>query len=150
MANVKISALPAASSLVAGDDFPVVQSGPVTRQATISLITTGLIGTEPSTGSAATGALGEFVTANLASGSATALTSPTAKNVISISLTAGDWDVSGGVSYTAAGTTTITLIGSCISNVSGAYQANGDQSHHLNLNGISVGKHYSALRPLAG
>lgn len=55
--------------------------------------------------SAAAGEIGELITATVASGAAVALTSPTAKNVTSVSLTAGDWDVSGAVSFTLAGAT---------------------------------------------
>lgn len=51
--------------------------------------------------SAATGYIGEFITATIASGSAVSLTTATTANVTSISLTAGDWDVSGVVDYTA-------------------------------------------------
>lgn len=55
---------------------------------------------------AAAGKVGEFTSATLALGSATALTSSVAKTVISISLTAGDWDVSA-IGYWTGGTTTV-------------------------------------------
>ena len=54
---------------------------------------------------ATAGDVGELLSANLASGSATALTTTTPKNVTSVSLTAGDWDVTGVVDYTLTGTT---------------------------------------------
>lgn len=48
---------------------------------------------------AAAGCVGEFVSATLAQGSAITLTTTTAANVTSISLTAGDWDVTGAVAH---------------------------------------------------
>lgn len=51
---------------------------------------------------------GNFKTASLASGSATSLTTATAKTIISLSLEAGDWDVSGMVAFDPAATTSET------------------------------------------
>jgi hypothetical protein len=51
------------------------------------------------------GQIGEFITAALASGSAITLTSLTATNIVSISLTAGDWDVEGSARFTNASVT---------------------------------------------
>ena len=48
--------------------------------------------------SAAAGYVGEYISSQIPFASATSLTTATAKNVTSISLTAGDWDVSGQVS----------------------------------------------------
>jgi hypothetical protein len=45
--------------------------------------------------SATAGYVGEYVEGVLAAGSATALTTDTPKTLVSISLTAGDWDVTG-------------------------------------------------------
>lgn len=67
--------------------------------------------------SAPAGALGEFVTATVASGAAVSVTNATGANVTSISLTAGDWDVSGQVDFILAGVTA-TLFQSAISIVS--------------------------------
>lgn len=47
--------------------------------------------------SAASGFIGEYISANLAAGSAVSLSAGTAANVTSVSLTAGDWDVGGNV-----------------------------------------------------
>lgn len=58
--------------------------------------------------SAAAGIVGEVISSYIAAGSAISLTSPSTSNVTSISLTAGDWDVSGYVAYVAGATTTIT------------------------------------------
>jgi hypothetical protein len=45
--------------------------------------------------SAAAGDVGEYVSSVIATGSATSFTTATAKNITSISPTAGDWDVQG-------------------------------------------------------
>src|SRR5438132_1360022 len=56
---------------------------------------------------------GEYVTATLATGSSITLTTNTAANVTSISLTAGDWDVTGAVDFIFGATTSYTnLVGS--------------------------------------
>ena len=58
---------------------------------------------------AAAGEVGEFVNASVAKASAVSLTTNTAANVTSISLTAGDWDVYGLVAYSPGATTTCTF-----------------------------------------
>lgn len=65
---------------------------------------------ETTTGSATAGNIGEYVESVIASGSATSLTTGTAKTITSISLTAGDWDVSGNISYNGAGGASVTLL----------------------------------------
>lgn len=56
--------------------------------------TAGIVGTTTNN-SVTTGSVGEFVTAT--TGSSVPLTTTIAANVISISLTAGDWDIGGGI-----------------------------------------------------
>lgn len=73
--------------------------------------------------SAAAGDIGEYVTASLASGSATSITNNTAKTVTSISLTAGDWDVTGIVAYAFNGTSTVTEVDADISLVNNTYDS---------------------------
>lgn len=58
--------------------------------------------------SAATGNIGEYLEATVASGSAVSLVNGIQKNVASISLTAGDWDVFGFCAFLAGATTTAT------------------------------------------
>lgn len=59
---------------------------------------------------AAAGYVGEFQTTALASGSAVALTTTTTANVLTQSLTAGDWDCWGVVDFHEATTTNTTLL----------------------------------------
>lgn len=77
--------------------------------------TNGHMNGEPGTGSAAVGEVGEYMEATVASGSAVALTSGAAKTVTSITLTAGDWDVSGQVAFGSTGTTSFTIIAGSLS-----------------------------------
>src|SRR5216684_1358028 len=62
---------------------------------------------------AAAGKVGEYISSTIATGSSVTLTTNTTANVTSISLTAGDWDVTGAVDFTFGATTSYTnLIGS--------------------------------------
>ena len=66
------------------------------------------------------GQIGEFVTATVAIGAAVALTTAVASNVTSISLTAGDWDISAVLDHNIAATTSLTQLNASISLTSGA------------------------------
>lgn len=57
---------------------------------------------------ASAGSVGEYIESVVASGSAVALTTATPKDVTTISLTAGDWDVEIIPGFTGGGTTTLT------------------------------------------
>ncbi|WP_342753731.1 hypothetical protein AAGQ96_12760 [Pantoea sp. MBD-2R] len=63
--------------------------------------------------SAAAGSIGEVIEAN---GTATALTSGTAKSLVSINLTPGDWDVSATMLHEPSGATISTWVGSINNN----------------------------------
>lgn len=69
----------------------------------------GIIGTTTNN-DANTGSVGEFVSSTVAQGSALSLVSFTDKTVTSISLTAGDWDISGEVMVLVASTTSVTQV----------------------------------------
>lgn len=69
-----------------------------------TLTTPNIVGTSTNNNAAA-GSVGEYVTAT---GGPLSLTSSTTMNLTSISLTAGDWDVSGVIQFGGAGTTVIT------------------------------------------
>jgi hypothetical protein len=58
--------------------------------------------------SAAAGYIGEYVSSTIVTGSSVALTTNTTANVASISLTAGDWDVTGVIDFTFGATTSYT------------------------------------------
>ncbi len=78
---------------------------------------------------AAAGVVGEFLSTTVAIGSAVALTTTTAANVMSLSLTAGDWDVWGQLQLTGGGSTVLNgffgninlTSGTIADNTSGGY-----------------------------
>ena len=84
-----------------------------------------LVGTGTTTNdSAAAGYVGEYVSSTVASTGTSLAVSGTVYNVTSISLTAGDWDVSGIVFYdSATGTVVIAYAQSGISTVSATQSA---------------------------
>lgn len=118
-------AAPAASSLVVGStvitsgtttrilynntsalgEYTISGSGTVVAMATSPTLTTpNIVGTSTNN-SAAAGSVGEEVVSNVLVGSAVSVTTATGTNVTSISLTAGDWDVSA-IGYYLGGATT--------------------------------------------
>jgi len=64
---------------------------------------------------AGAGKIGEYVSASVTRASGVSLTSSTAANITSISLTAGDWDVWGTVGFAPGGSNTYTLRVGCVS-----------------------------------
>ena len=77
----------------------------------------------PTSGVSATGEA--IVTAAVAAGAAVALTTNVTANITSISLTAGDWDVTGVVQYTPAATTSVTQLTQGASSTSATLGAQG-------------------------
>jgi hypothetical protein len=72
---------------------------------------------------AAAGNIGEFVTSAVASGSAVNLTNNTPANITAISLTAGDWDVTGNIVFASGVSTVVTLLQGGISLTTAALPA---------------------------
>lgn len=64
---------------------------------------------------ASAGNIGEYVESVVPTGSAVSITTATAKDVTTISLTAGDWDISANVSYNGTSTTSFTVVTASIS-----------------------------------
>jgi hypothetical protein len=105
-----------------------------TLQATSTITpssTSGIVGTATNDNANA-GSIGEYVTAT---GSGVALTTSTPANITSVSLTAGDWDVSGNVQYTTSAVTG-TAFWASISTVSGT---NGGLGALINFQFTSSG-----------
>ncbi len=86
-------------------------SGANVHETSPTINTPNIVGTSTNDNAAA-GSVGEFVSSTVTLGSPVALTTATAANITSISLTAGDWDVSGNtnVLYTGANTVSIGWI----------------------------------------
>ncbi len=88
---------------VTGSGGIVLATAPTLTQVAFST-TSGIIGTTTNDNAAA-GSVGEYVSDSVSFGAPVALTTDTAANITSISLTAGDWDVWGMVGLVgAAGT----------------------------------------------
>lgn len=79
-----------------------------------------------------------YVSSSIASGSAVGLTSATPANVTSISLPAGDWDVSGNVAFTANASTTATIFQGGINTTSATLPTAPGAGASMAL-GLSVG-----------
>lgn len=88
-----------------------------------TLTTANLIGTSTND-SAAAGSVGEYISSDVPTASAVSLSTTIPKTVTSISLTAGDWDVSGLVSFSnIAGSTVLTNAISSINTTTNAIAA---------------------------
>jgi hypothetical protein len=98
---------------------------------------------------AATGFVGEIVTASLVRSSATSLTNATAKTVTSISLTAGDWEVYGGLAFNSGATTSITETGGAFSLTTNAVPS-ADVVMVPTSNEIRNSTNYAAFVPGSG
>jgi hypothetical protein len=75
------------------------------------------------------GNVGEFGTANVAQGSAVSISTGTPKTVVSMSLTAGDWDAWGMIGIVPAAGTTVSQIGAGISETANTLPAATDPSY---------------------
>ena len=103
-------------------------------------------GTSPVVGTvtndnAVAGRVGEELKTVLASGSAVSLTTNTTANVTSVSLTAGDWEVSGVVDFTPGATTSLTQRTAGVSTTSatlGAQDSMSQTSVAANVPGANV------------
>lgn len=88
-----------------------------------TITTANLVGTGTNNNAAA-GSVGEIIT-GAASTPGTSLTTGTAANVTSISLTAGDWDVNGIVVFTGGNTTNVTFLNYAINTTSATLPTSG-------------------------
>lgn len=101
-------ASPTFTGTVAGITKSMVGLGSVDNTTDAAKLAAARLGTATNDNAAA-GNIGELIEATLTSGSATALVNATPKTVISIALTAGDWDVSATAYFSPAAATSITL-----------------------------------------
>lgn len=107
--------------------FTVNQQGKLTSATSTTFlpITSANVTRTGTNDSAAAGYLGEYLSANLGFGSATSLTTDTAKTIISKDLTAGDWDVEGVIGFGGDATTLVDYLGASISLVNNTNGSNG-------------------------
>jgi len=78
---------------------------------------------------AAVGNIGEYISSVVPLASAVSITNGVNTNVTSVSLTAGDWDVSGIVSFNFAATTSITALAGGITTTSATFDLNAAYIH---------------------
>lgn len=103
----------------------------VTLSGNAALSSAGVLSVTSATGTtaggnAAAGSLGEHVSASVVQGSATALTTATPKTVTTISLTAGDWDITaiGAITGASTGTNFDVAIGTTTNSLTGTILGN--------------------------
>ena len=85
-----------------------------------------------------TGYPGEIISSSVNSASASSLTTNTNKNVTSIILTPGEWDVSGVVCYKPAGTTVMTSMQHGVSTIISTLPVTPEFASSLSLNDVST------------
>lgn len=146
MADKKISQLAAATTPLAGTELvPIVQGG-ATKQVAVTDLTAGrdtsvkkLTATDLITPSevigikgtgtnndAQAGSIGEVISSYVSS--LVAMTSGTAKNITSITLTPGDWDVTGCIGFLPAATTTTSELKGSLNTTTAAFNDNAQYS----------------------
>lgn len=97
--------------------------------------TSGIIGTTTNDNAAA-GSVGEYVSSNVPISPGTNIPSNTATNLTSISLTAGDWDVSGNITYQGSSSIAIIAWANIINTASATLPA--DASNYVLNTGTST------------
>lgn len=96
--------------------------------------------------SAQAGSIGEFISSYV--NSLVAMASGTAKDVTSISLTAGDWDITGNIGFLPGATTSITALAGSINTVSATYSDNAQYSFQDYYPSIVPGSSTTFYKPL--
>lgn len=84
------------------------------------------------------GNVGEYISSIIASGSPVSLSNGVAANITSISLTAGDWDVTGNVVFGGGATTSVTNLFGSVSNTTASLNNAADRFAQLNQAGAGT------------
>ena len=128
---------PRARSLVGGD-LPALNASNLSSGTVPAARTNGHQNGTATNDSGAAGEVGEFVSSTVLVGSAVALTTGTAANITSISLTAGDWDITGSCLY-AGNASTVTTQALCwSSSTSAAVPTAPNNGGYQLFSGVSV------------
>ena len=104
----------------------IANDGQTTCTASIPFAAGATVKGVTTNSSASAGYIGEQIRSNVPNGSAVSLTDNTEADVTTISLTAGDWDVSAAVWFTGNSSTTATYLNGAISATSATLPAVGD------------------------
>lgn len=129
------------ASTAANAVLTVIGSGSISSTFTVAGIfkpTGGILGTTTNDNATA-GNCGEATNALLAVGSATSLATTVVSNVVSISLTAGDWDVSGNININETTSTVTERVGGVTSTI-GTIPVDGSECYNGNLVTLLSGK----------
>jgi hypothetical protein len=97
---------------------------------------------------ATAGNIGEYVESVVAIGSATNNTTNVAKNVTSISLSAGDWDVDGVVQWNSAASTSITVLSGSISLTTGTMDSTSGRISQMSFPAFVPGSTTAMSNPI--
>jgi len=111
-------------------------TGSAVFQTTPTLNQPNIVGTTTNNNAAA-GSVGEFVSATVLSGSAVSITTATAANVTSVSLTAGDWDCRGTIANNPAGTTVTSVVAGWMSTTSATLPTSPNNGGITIINSVS-------------
>jgi hypothetical protein len=113
--------MPRVISSISGQDIQLIPASGRTIIANTNIVfnttTNGITGTTTND-NATTGTVGQLTSSVIAAASAVSLTTTTPADMTSISLTAGDWDVWGNITFVAAATTNIVQARGWISSTS--------------------------------
>lgn len=126
MADIKTSAESTASALTGAEQIRGVQSAANVKITATQVKTFAQIGTTTND-SASAGAVGEYVSSIIASGSAISLSTGASSNLTSISLTAGDWDVETVLHFTFGAATSYTRLIGSLSTTTASIDATADR-----------------------
>lgn len=105
------------SGAFVGATSPTITTPTIATSLTFSPTTGGIVGTTTNDSTAA-GNVGEFVSSVIVNASSVSVTSTSTRDLTSISLTAGDWDVWANVVFQPANTTSVTTMYCWISSTS--------------------------------
>ena len=95
--------------------------------------------------SAPTGYIGEYVESIVAQGAAVSLTTGVVTNITSISLTAGDWDVSGVIIMDSGATTNVTRVMGGINSTSGTVDTSKSYYSHVHSGYVPGGGQFRGM-----
>lgn len=119
------------------DPLPKTVSGYGALAASGALTVSKVLGTSTNDDAAA-GDVGEYLSGTTALGSKVTLTSGVVANIVTLSLTAGDWDVWGDVWFDGAAGTLVTLLVSSISTKSATLSADLGAINQFNFGNVAV------------